>query len=153
MSPPDDIYKTRDANAVSHFNALFGFFKNSFFPTKIEWDKPDPNIRDCLSLNMFKKKLISFIRLVPNSIFKCHNSKVIIIFTRLKLGLSYLCQNEFKHSFQDALNPICGCSKDIGTKVHHLLHCCNYSNERLVLLCKLRSIESQILKKINSKIS
>ena len=138
MSPPNDIYKTRDANAVSHFNALFGFFKNSFFsPPK----------------SMFKKKLISFIRLVPNSIFKCHNSKVIIIFTRLKLGLSYLCQTEFKHSFQDALNPICGCSKDIGTKVHHLLHCCNYSNERLVLLCKLRSIESQILKKINSKIS
>ena len=30
MSAPNDIYKTRDANTVSHFNALFGFFKNSF---------------------------------------------------------------------------------------------------------------------------
>ena len=127
------------------------FLKIPFFPHQNRMGQARPKYQGFL--NMFKKKLLSFIRPALNSIFKCHNSKVIIIFTRLKLGLSYLCQNEFKHSFQDALNPICGCSKDIGTKVHHLLHCCNYSNERLVLLCKLRSIESQILKKINSKIS
>ena len=127
------------------------FLKIPFFPHQNRMGQARPKYQGLL--NMFKKKLLSFIQPALNSIFKCHNSKVIIIFTRLKLGLSYLCQNEFKHSFQDALNPICGCSKDIGTKVHHLLHCCNYSNERLVLLCKLRSIESQILKKINSKIS
>ena len=127
------------------------FLKIPFFPHQNRMGQARPKYQGFL--NMFKKKLLSFIRPALNSIFKCHNSKVIIIFTRLKLGLSYLCQNEFKHSFQDALNPICGCSKDIGIKVHHLLHCCNYSNERLVLLCKLRSIESQISKKINSKIS
>ena len=126
------------------------FLKIPFFPHQNRMGQARPKYQGLL--NMFKKKLLSFIRPVLNSIFKCHNSKVIIIFTRLKLGLSYLCQHEFKHSFQDALNPICGCSKDIGTKVHHLLHCCNYSNERLVLLCKLRSIESQTSKKINSKI-
>lgn len=126
------------------------FLKIPFFTHQNRMGQARPKYQGLL--NMFKKKLLSFIRPALSSIFKCHNSKVIIIFTRLKLGLSYLCQHEFKHSFQDALNPICGCSKDIGTKVHHLLHCCNYSNERLVLLCKLRSIESQTSKKINSKI-
>lgn len=126
------------------------FLKIPFFPHQNRMGQARPKYQGLL--NMFKKKLLSFIQPALNSIFKCHNSKVIIIFTRLKLGLSYLCQHEFKHSFQDALNRICGCSKDIGTKVHHLLHCCNYSNERLVLLCKLRSIESQTSGKINSKI-
>ena len=96
------------------------FLKIPFFPHQNRKGQARPKYQGFL--NMFKKKLLSFIRPALNSIFKCHNSKVIIIFARLKLGLSYLCQHEFKHSFQDALNRICGCSKDIGTKVHHLLH-------------------------------
>ena len=38
------------------------------------------------------------------------------------------------------------------TKTHYLIHCPNYSNERLTLLKTLRSINGHILKKGDSKV-
>ena len=65
------------SNIVSKvFELIYNRVENSFFPsTVIEWNKRDTNIRNFLSLNIFKKKLLSFIRPVANSIFKCHNPK------------------------------------------------------------------------------
>ena len=38
-----------------------------------------------------------------------------IILTRLGLGLSYLREHKFKHSFEDTLNPFCSCCFDVET--------------------------------------
>ena len=40
--------------------------------------------------------------------------------------------------------PICNCST-VETTVHYLLHCPNFSNERLIFFNKLRSIDANIL--------
>ena len=73
------------------------------------------------------------------NIFK-KTPKGIKLLTRLTLGLSHLCEYKFKHSFQDSLNSICSCDKDIETSAPFLLHCPNCSNERSTFLNTIGSI-------------
>ena len=51
------------------------------------------------------------------------------VLTRLRLGLSHLCEHKFKHSFQDTLNPLCSCGKEVETTFHFVISCPNYSDE------------------------
>ena len=141
-------YNTRNANNIPQFKVKHNFFQNSFFPSVvIEWNKLDQNIRNSENLFIFKKKLLKFIRPSGNSVFRCHNPKGIKLLTRLRLGLSHLREHKFKHGFLDSLNPICSCGQDIETSTHFLLHCSNYSNERLTFLNILRNIDDNILNK------
>ena len=136
---------TRNANNIPQFKVKHNFFKNSFFPSVvIEWNKLDLNIRNSENLFIFKKKLLKFIRPSGNSVFKCHNPKGIKLLTRLRLGLSHLWEHKFKHGFLDSLNPICSCGQNIETSTHFLLHCSNYSNERLTFLNIIRSIDLKV---------
>ena len=108
------------------------FFKNSIFSsTVIEWDKINKNIRKSESLNIFKKNILKFIRPSQNRVY---NHKGIKLLTRLRIGLSQLRKHKFKCSFEDTLNPICNCGKDIETTSHYLLHCPDYLQERKTLL-------------------
>ena len=49
---------------------------------------------------------------------------------KLRLGLSHLWFQNFKHSFQDTWSPICDCWA-VETTIQYLLYCPNLSNERL----------------------
>lgn len=79
---------------------------------------------------------MAFIRPSGNSTFYCHNPKGLKLITRLRIGLSHPRLHEFKYSFQNTLNLIC-----------------NFSNEKLILFNKLRSIDANILSKDDSSIS
>ena len=129
------------------------FFKNTFFPsTIIEWNKLDWKIKNSQSIETFKKRILSFIRPSPNSTFNCHNPKRIKLLSRLRLGLSHLRGHKFKHNFLDSLNPFCSCGKgEVETISHYLLHCSNYSEERLALLNTIRNIDMSILQLSDSK--
>ena len=114
------------------------FFKNSYFwSTIIEWNKLDSNIRNSETLNTFKIKILKFIKPTANGSFGCHNPIGVKLISRLRLGLSHLHEHKFKHRFQDTLNPLCSCGKEVETTFHFLLSCPNYSDERLTLLSKL----------------
>ena len=118
------------------FNVKHGYFKNSVFPsTAIEWNKLDSNIKHFETVALFKKRILAFIRPFANSPFQCHNPKGLKLITRLRLGLSHLRFHKFEHSFQDTLNPICNCGI-VETTVNYLLHCPNFSNERLTFFNK-----------------
>ena len=119
-------YKTRNANNIPQFKVKHIFFQNLFFPSVvIEWNKLDQNIRNSENLNIFKKKLLKFIRRSGNSVFRCHNLKGIRLLTRLRLGLRHLREHKFKHGFLDSLNPICSCGQNIETSTHLFLYCPN----------------------------
>ena len=121
-------------------------FKNSFFPSTIkEWNNLDLHIKKSKSISIFKTNILKFIRPKPNNIYYCHNPKGIRLLTRLRLGLSHLRKHKFKHSFQDCLNPLCFCGNEIETSTHYLLHCPTYTNERMTLLNKIKSINCSIL--------
>ena len=147
-------YRTRNALNIPHINVKHQFFKNLYLPsTIIEWNKLDSNICNSETLNIFKSKILKFIRPTVNSIFGCHNPIGLKLLTRLQLGLSRLCKHKFKHSFQDTLNPLCSYGKEVETTFHILLSCPNYSDERLTLLNKIRNINPNILENIKSRLT
>ena len=111
----------------------------------IELKKLDLNIRYSENGTSFKSKVLKFARLSENSIFLCNNSKGIQLLTRLRLGLSHLRDQKFKHNFQDFHNPICNSGEDMETSCHYLLHCSLYTNGRLALLNGIQGIENSIL--------
>ena len=136
-------YFTRYVGHVSSFKVRHDFFKNSFFPsTVIEWNKIDKTIQKSGSLDIFKKTILKFIWPSQNRVYNCHNPIGIKLITRLRVGLSHLSEHKFKHNFQDTLNPICNCGKDIETT--SLLHCPNYLHERKTLLKTLSCIVPNI---------
>ena len=146
-------YRTRQCNKIPAINAKHDFFKNTFFPSTImEWNKLDWEIKNSESIVTFKKRILSFIRPSANSTFNCHNPRGIKLLSRLRLGLSHLREHKFKYSFQDSLNPFCSCGKgEVETSSHYLLHCSNYSEERLALLNTIRNIDMSILQLSDSK--
>ena len=98
--------------------------KNSFFPsTIIEWNNLDSNIRNSES-RVYKAK------------------------ARIK----HLRFHKFKAALSNTLFPTCNYGT-VETSIHNLLHCPNFSNERLILFNKLQSIDENILSKDHFNIS
>ena len=110
-------------------------------------------LRNSKTLFAFKKSILKFVRPSSNYISNYHSPKVIKLITRLRLGLSHLCEHKFRHNFQDAFNPICSCGDDIETTIHYLLHSPNYLDERRTLLDNLQSIGENIHDENHSQIS
>ena len=67
------------------------------------------------------------------------------------MGLNHLCEDKFRHNFQDTLNPICSCGNDIETTIYYLLHSPNYLDERRTLLDNFQSIGENIHEQIIPK--
>ena len=83
-------YNIRNRNK-SFFHCRTESFKNSFFPYTIEaWYSLDPSTINSNSLEVFKSKLLAFIRPVQRSIYNVFNPQGIKFLTRLRLGLSHL---------------------------------------------------------------
>ena len=61
------------------------------------------------------------------------------------LGSVHLREHKFKHSFQDAINPLCNCGQDNESSAHFFLHCLFFINERRTLLSTIRSLDSKLL--------
>ena len=146
-------YRARQCSKIPAINVKHDFFKNTFFPsTIIEWNKLDWEIKNSESIVTFKKRILSFIRPSANSTINCHNPRRIKLLSRLRLGLSHLREHRFKHSFQDSLKPFCSCGKDeLETSSHYLLHCSNYSEERLAHLNTIKNSDMSILQQSDSK--
>ena len=113
----------------------------------------DPEIRKSKSISIFKSIILKFIRPKPNNVYYCHNPKGTKLLTWLRLGLSHLREHNFKHNFQDCLNSLCLCGNEIETSTHYLLHCPTYTNERLTLLNKIKSINCSILESSDAAVT
>ena len=139
-------HQTRNSGNVSSFFAKHDYFKNSFFTSTItEWNKLDCYIRNAESFKVFKKRLLTFIRPMPNSIYNIHNPLGVKYLTRLRIGFSHLKEHKFKHNFQDSIDPMCSCSSGIETTIHFFLHCANFNIQRQTLFDKIVTIDANIL--------
>ena len=69
------------------------------------------------------------------------------------MGLSHLRGNKFKHSFQNCLNPLCLCGNEIETSTYYLLHCPTYTNERMILVNKIKIINCSILESSDATVT
>ena len=100
-------HQTRNSGSIPFFFAKHGYFKNSFVrPAITEWNKLDCYIRNADSFKVFKKRLLGFIRPMPNSIYNIHNPLGVKYLTRLRIGFSHLKEHKFKHNFQDSIDPM-----------------------------------------------
>ena len=88
-----------------------------------------------------------------NSIFDIPNPLGIKFLTRLLLGLNHLNEHKFRHCFQDTLNPLCKCSKDIESTRYFFLHCTNLFIPRQTLFQKIRNIDDSILSQSETQLT
>ena len=140
------VHNTKRSYNIPPTKVKHDYFKNPFFPSAIwEWNKLDLNIRKSANLNTFRNKLLNFIRPCANSIFDTHNLFGIKLLTRLHLDLIHLHEHKFRRSFQDTLNHLCECGKDIASTMHFFLHCTNFLIPRQILFQKIRNIDNSIL--------
>ena len=116
-------------------------------------EQTGPKYSQFKKLGYFKETLLNFIRLYGSTVFNCHNPKRIKLLTRVRLGLSHLCEQKFKCSFQDSLNPICSCGNYTEKSAHFFLHCPNFSNEISAFLNIKRSIDRNILRRSDSQVT
>ena len=121
-------YSSRNGNNIPLVRVNNNYFMNTFFPTTItERNKLDLSIRNSASFNVFKGRLLQFVRSLENSVFTCHNPIGIMYLASLRLGLNHLRYHKLKHGFLNAVDPLCSCSTAIENTVHYFLHCPNFS--------------------------
>ena len=154
MSNLNRVHNTRLNYNIPSIKVRHDYFKNSFFPSAItEWNKLKLNIKNSASLNIFLKKLLNFIRPCANSIFNIHNPLRIKLLTRLRLGLSHLHKHKFRYCFQDTLNPLCECGKDIGSTMHFFLQCTIFLIPRETFFQNIRNIDDSILSQSKTQLT
>ena len=64
--------------------------------------------------------------------------------TRLRLGLSHLQEDKFKHNFQDTVNPLCSCSIEAESTSHYFLRCHFFDTLWATLTEDLRNTDSHL---------
>ena len=79
----------------------------------------------------------------------CHNPKGIKLFTRFRLGLSYLRNYNFKLNFSESLYPLRNCGHGIESITPFSCPQLFFTNERFPLLSTLNSIDCNMLKNTN----
>ena len=146
-------YSSRNSNNISLVRANTNYFMNTFFPSTItEWNNLDLSILKLTSLNIFKSRLLQFVRPLENSVFTCHNHIGIKYLKRVRLGFSHLRYHKFKHGFLDATDPLCSCSTGIENIAHYFLHCPNFSFARNTFSIKSQLLADPLLIKMISKL-
>ena len=108
-----------------------------FFPEKNSLKRPS-------LITAFKKSLLKFTRTITNSVFGVDIYGIKLL-TRLRVGLNYLREHEFRYNVQDTINPLCSCSLEIESTFHFFLRCQNFIAPRTNLMNELCKLDSSIL--------
>ena len=144
---------------VGRIGARTEKFQSSFYPHCIfEWNKLDPEIRPVPSAAFFKAKLLSIIRPPAKSVFGIYDPIGLSYLSQIRVGLSKLNFHKFKHSFRDAVNPMCPTNDGIEDTEHFLLLCPSFDVQRRDLLAgvsqlvrlfvQINSLSNIVLKKL-----
>ena len=129
---------TRGSDNVPLLGTKYNFFKNSYFPAAVkEWNRLDIDIWKSDSISIFKKRILSFIRPLPNKVSNSHNLQGLKFLAKLGLGVSHLCYHKF--------NSLYSCGSDIETTLHFLLYRPNFMECRNNLLSKISEINSELI--------
>ena len=112
---------------------------NQHFPSSsFNWNQLGTNIQNYASLEIFKRELLIFIRPKPAGVYKIHHPKGLKLLTRLRLGISHLCEHKFRHNFNDTIDQFCLCgTNSLEPSEHFFLHCTTYAYLHLKLFDNL----------------
>ena len=101
-------------------------------------------MRNSLSISIFKKSLLAFIRPKKCPVYNIHDPLGLKLLTRLRVNFSHLREHKFRHNFLDTINPLCSCSLEIESTDHYLLRCPFYTSIRKTLLDNIVDIIGSI---------
>eukprot|EP00111_Clytia_hemisphaerica_P002392 TCONS_00006835-protein len=88
------------------------------------------------------KQFLKFFRPCANSVFRASDNDGVVLLNRLRVGFSHLRDHKFRHNFADTIDPFCNCrSNSVETTQHFLMHCSDYSNNRLVMFDSLLQLD------------
>ena len=136
-----NLFNLRNQHLIPEIFCRTNIFCDSFFPTVIkEFNKLNPHITHQLSFYSFRKFLSKSIRPIPNFLFDAYDPHGIKLLTRLRVGLSHLREQKFRHGFNDTIDPFCPCNMEIESVSHFFLRCLNYTNLRSDLMNELMKI-------------
>ena len=93
---------------------------------------------------MFRKKLLTFIRPVSNSMYGIYYLFGVKLINGLRLGFSHLREHKFRHNFADTVNPLCSCTLETENTEHFFLRCQNNLSARTTLMNELSDISNAI---------
>ena len=98
-----------------------------------------------MSFYSFHKFLSKSIRPIPNFLFYAYDPHGIKLLTRLRVGLSHLREQKFRHGFNDTIDSFCPCNMEIESVSHFFLRYLNYTNLSSDLMNELMKINPNIL--------
>ena len=123
------------------FSCRTDCFEYSFFPNSLfEWSQLAPEIQNSESIEVFKSKLLAFIRPSKRSVFNVNDSEGVKYLTRLRLRFNHLNEHKLRHGFLDTLNPLCNCSLEAEDNEHFFLRSLNFENAQRSLFKGQRSL-------------
>ena len=141
-----NLFNLRNQHLIPQIFCRTNIYSDSFFPTVIkEFNNLDYQITHQLSFPSFRRVLSKTIRPVPNSLFDACDPHGIKLLTRLRVGLSHLKEQKFRHGFNDTIDPFCPCNMETESVSHFFIRCLNYTNLRFDLMNELRTIDSNLL--------
>ena len=142
ISSNNRSYTLRKPLNIPHYYYRTDTFKNSFFPNVInERNKLDEKIKGATSFSLFKTSLLKMDRPHANSTCRIHNPAGTRLLTSLRLGVSLLKQNKFRHNFADCVKPQCSSNIEPETTFHFFLHCHNFVNIRKKSFDKIKLLD------------
>ena len=145
--PSEDNYLLRSASKIiiRPIPTRTKKLKNTFLPFCInEWNNLATETRNAKSINIFKKLILKEKK--ENSLFSICDPLGVKLLTRLRLQLSHLNEHNFRHGFNDTIDPFCECRNEIETAEHFFLRCHFYSAQRKELFKSLEKLDPYFLK-------
>ena len=148
LSNSNRQHQTKNSGYIPYFFVKHDDFNNLFFSSAItEWKTLDCYISNADSCEFFKKRVLSFIRLITISIYNIHNPLGVKYLTRLGIRFIHLKEHKFTHNFQDSVDPTCSCSGGIETTIYFFVHCANFNTHRQTPFDEIATIDANILTK------
>ena len=123
--PPERkiTYNLRNLSACPEKGFRTARFSSTYFQNvAAEWNLLNSDVRNSESVAAFKRKLISTLRPLKNSLYGVYDIVGIRRLTKLQMEFSPLNKHRFRHNF-DCLSPICACECAIKDDQLFLLHC------------------------------
>ena len=132
QAPRTHLYGNRSDNVLRGIFCRTNRYKKSFYPHSIQaWNDIGPDLRQEVSLSVFKTNILKLIRPLKNDTFGVYDPKGIKRLFQLRVGLSPLNGHKKRHNFRDTRSDVCSCLCASETTKHYLTRC---TNERKILM-------------------
>ena len=124
-------YNLRNAHNIRTIHSRTTQYFNSFLPSTIrEWNTLPLDVRNCDSINSFKRKLNSDMNVVPKY-FYTGNRKAQVLHVRIRTKCSSLNNDLYQKGINES--PLCLCGH-VENADHFLMKCHNYQAQRVELV-------------------